>query len=197
MKFLNRVVYYLSGEFLFLFFYNGGTVVLLRSLITSVIVFSVYIILLGLVMTGIHSGINWGFLHDLTIDNFEYVGAVFAGSYTLYYARFASQWTYLAGVYNQLMVTLVTQPPGEEANRNAAYAQWKAGIIEDAYLLHLAAKPMFAPLIDQFLKDELVRASFLATVVNGELALKKLEKQLSHTIKKKAKPEAKENSDHK
>jgi len=50
-------------------------------------------------------------------DNVKLFGAVFAGVYAALYTRFASQWGYLANVY---------------------------GFIDDAFILHLAAKESFA-----------------------------------------------------
>jgi hypothetical protein len=58
------------------------------------------------------------------------------------YARFASQWTYLAGVYNQIKAA--------EARRDAdaeKLAEWKQGFIADAEALHLDNNPIFVDLV--------------------------------------------------
>jgi len=87
--------------------------------------------------------------------------AVFAGSYAAFYVRFASQWSYLAGVYNQIKSTECRLQEREEEPE--ALAEWKSGFIEDAYLLHLINKQGFADTIWEWTKDkdvlEALRAS--------------------------------------
>lgn len=105
---------------------------------------------------------------------------VFAGSYVALYARFASQWTYLADLYNQIKskeVDIAGAPHCEaltertsalaaidagkinELQCNQAYllAQWKCGFIEDAFTLHLAKKRLFASVIANWAKDEVTQ----------------------------------------
>jgi hypothetical protein len=55
------------------------------------------------------------------------------------YARFSSQWSYLAGVYNQIKAAEC-----RTGFQETVLAQWKAGFIEDAADLHLLRKAMFA-----------------------------------------------------
>lgn len=78
-------------------------------------------------------------LRSAIFENLKVGGAIFAGAYTALYARFASQWSYLAGVYNQIMAAQVrVAPPDSEGRRALEF--WKAGFIEDAEDLHLATK---------------------------------------------------------
>jgi hypothetical protein len=51
---------------------------------------------------------DFGFLWHNGADSIGWIGAIFAAVYAALYARFASQWSYLAGVYNQMRQTLVT-----------------------------------------------------------------------------------------
>lgn len=87
------------------------------------------------------------------------MGAVYASLY----ARFASQWSYLAGVYNQIKAAEC----GQKCDR-IALAEWKAGFIEDAEDLHLARKPVFASIIHAWVKDAEVEVRFLKDVPGGE-----------------------------
>lgn len=101
-------------------------------------------------------------LRSALFENLKIGGAISAGAYTALYARFASQWSYLAGVYNQIMAAQVRGvPPDAEVRR--ALESWKAGFIEDAEDLHLTTKPMFAGVIVNMLgdADNPVRGAFI------------------------------------
>ncbi len=124
--------------------------------------------------------ISW--VSGLTQTNGAILLSVFAGTYAAFYARFASQWGYLADLYNQIKskqidVALqgkcvdlqalrdeVVQNPAREPTTffcNAAYllAQWKVGFIEDAIALHLAEKPLFASVISNWKSDDVVKVA--------------------------------------
>jgi hypothetical protein len=105
------------------------------------------------------------------------------GIYTALYARFASQWNYLANLYNQMMQVGVS---AEHIQRDKM-ARWKAGFVEDAYSLHLAQKPMFAEVVAHLLVDPEVRGhvvdSLTATTVNElEDAVRQTLRQLGRRI---------------
>src|SRR5262249_1438411 len=78
------------------------------------------------------------------LGSFRWFGTIFAGAYAALYARFASQWSYLASVYNQIKAT---ECKGVDGDHAMALAEWKAGFIEDAFALHLARKPSFRAVI--------------------------------------------------
>lgn len=82
---------------------------------------------------------------------------VYGAVYLALYARFTSQWTYMANLYNQIKQAEVGSPAN--ANRRAL-AQWKAGYIEDAYTTHMATKPMVAGVIRAWHSDQAVRHQF-------------------------------------
>lgn len=69
--------------------------------------------------------------------------------YTALYARFASQWAYLANLFNQIKASEI-----KKVDNPSELTAWKAGFIEDCEDLHLATKPMFATLIHVWLTDE-------------------------------------------
>lgn len=184
MKILNTIVTFLSGEFFLSWYPNGGTVVLLRTFFTSIIIYILFITAKGLLDTGFGPELDWVYIQELIGDTLTIAGAIIAGTYTAFYTRFASQWAYLAELYNNLMSTQAQVPRDGSEERERVYAVWKAGIVEDAYTLHLAGKPMFAPLIAGLLEEPKVVESFLESAYNGSKALEKLEKQLSSSLGK-------------
>lgn len=70
-----------------------------------------------------------------------YVG-ILAAVYTALYARFSSQWHYLADVYNQIKSVRANEPVNARQ-----VEEWKAAFIEDADTLHLVNKPLFASIV--------------------------------------------------
>ena len=82
-------------------------------------------------------------------------GAIFAATYAGLYAKFASQWTYLASLYNQIKAAECSA--GCDAK---PLAQWKAGYLEDALELHLALKPNVASIIHMWGRDADVEKAF-------------------------------------
>ena len=116
-------------------------------------------------------------------DTVPWLGAIFAGVYVALYARFASQWSYLAGVYNQIRQTLATWDPTKD---NANHLNlWRAGFIEDALDLHLATKPMFGPFLLRMLDvndDEMqdIRDKFDHITHKGKERRERLHKQLKN-----------------
>jgi hypothetical protein len=161
---------------------NGGAVIFLRSVQITVIMCAFALAL----HSGTYAEWTWrvwtwridsGQLQHEVADNVTWLGAVFAGVYAALYARFASQWSYLGGEYNQMRQTLVTasKDPGTDHDH---LRLWKAGFVEDALDLHLATKTMFAPFILRVLKDHHVAKAFDAYTVHGQKGRNRLQKQL-------------------
>lgn len=137
-------------------------------------------------------------LRGQVIDVAPWTSAVFGGVYLALYARFSSQWSYLAGVYNQikqaestLNLSQSSQPPvpqspqGAQAGQapqalpmpgttNVALAAWKAGIIEDAENLHLACKASIAPIIHAWAAQSEIAGAFVQDVPGGQIRLDRL-----------------------
>jgi hypothetical protein len=90
---------------------------------------------------------SWNELSIQTLQHVTWMGGIFATAYALLYARFASQWTYVAGVYNQIKAAQVRKDTSAEI-----LAEWMAGFIEDCDDLHLLRKPMFASIAHEWLK---------------------------------------------
>ena len=134
---------------------NGGAVILLRTLVIALGLDVIAAVAVGF-LDPTHGGIvTLPFLRRELADKLPWFGAIFAVVYAALYTRFASQWTYLAGVYNQIKAA--------EARNDcdpAKIAEWKAGFIIDAHELHLAQKPLFAEIIDAWRDDPAVELLF-------------------------------------
>lgn len=169
-------IVHLSGEWLLTNRANGGSVILARALWVTAIV--------GAIAVGLRerlaAGATWcpAFPHiDTLRDTLPWLGAIFGAAYAALYARFASQWTYLAGLYNQLMATaaLMPTPSTPGSRQQEILAKWRAGFIEDAEDLHLATRPMFAAVILSLLGDEAVKDAYACHTAGGRQRLARLE----------------------
>jgi hypothetical protein len=142
----------LTGEWMFWWGHpNGGTIVICRTIWVTVGIWATGLILNSIFKT-CPSGCEfkvWGPLRNAE-DALPWLGATFAGVYAALYARFAQQWNYLAGTYNQLYQT---QAQIQNPNANEKIRYWKVAFAEDAADLHLATKPMFAPLVSGIIAD--------------------------------------------
>jgi hypothetical protein len=156
---------------------NGGTVILRRSLQVSLMLYLIGLWLRSLFNAAWPWHLDFGALWHNGAETVPWLGAIFGAVYAALYARFASQWSYLAGVYNQLRQTLATLKDADQENDNHMQL-WKAGFVEDALDLHLATKPMFGPFVQRLLDDPGVSDGFDAYTVNGEERRERLQKQL-------------------
>jgi hypothetical protein len=172
---------FLSSEWLLtrLGFVNGGGVVTLRASLASLFI---YLIALAL-RNGLDPERLWVFSsHELKLqiaNTIPWFGATFAVAYAGFYARFASQWTYLAEMYNQIKsVEASTKSPNA-----GALAEWKAGFLEDADSLHLAAKPSIASIVRAWLDDCEVQKAFSEHAPDGREQLKRLMAKVGYSGK--------------
>jgi hypothetical protein len=166
--------YVLSGEFFLESSPNGGAVILKRSLWVATFTY-----LFGLAFKAvIDADYQWAFeliaARALISETLPWFGAIFAGVYAALYARFSSQWSYVADLYNQIMATAV-QVRHEPAEGEPQLSTWWAGFIEDAEDLHLATKPMFAGVIRSLLDQHRVRSAFVSGTAGGEARLLRLQ----------------------
>jgi hypothetical protein len=165
---------------------NGGTVVFVRAMLISCEVF-----ILGLLV------MNWvdpdrlrvvdleQFRRDI-VEHGKWFGGIFAGSYAALYARFSAQWTYLAGVYNQLKAAQCRS----ECNQDVM-AQWRAGLIEDCDDLHLLRKPMFASICHGLLimkgeGGDATRTCFDLHTAGGEARRRRIEADVLKVVEREA-----------
>jgi hypothetical protein len=160
---------------------NGGTVIFWRALQISFLVY-----LPALWMHSFLSAecpachLSWTGFEHTTDTTLQWLAAIFGAVWAGLYARFASQWTYLAGEYNQIRQALATRPqPTSENNHHSQ--MWRAGFIEDALDLHLATKPMFVPFLKTLLEGkehQEVRDYFDDKTVDGPQRREWLQKKL-------------------
>ncbi len=177
-KFQESVVFVLSGEFFLINRANGGTAVLFRSLWVTFLIL--------VVATPAKAYLDKDTVFSFSVEQLKsdlgevlpWAGAVFAGTYAAFYARFSAQWSYLANLYNQLMQFSLSLSV-EEADGNRLVNSWYAAFIEDALDLHLAKKSMFSTMIVELLRDPYVAKAFVESTDNGDTRLKELETSLN------------------
>jgi hypothetical protein len=158
---------------------NGGTLIFVRSLWVTFILYSGAIIISEM----LDPNKEWSFSMislQLAIKNsVTWFAAIFAGVYAALYARFASQWAYLAGLYNDIKTTEARVLP-EERN-SEVLIDLKAGFIEDADELHLALKPMYAAIIKSWASND-VRNLFIKYSPGGEERFDQLLKEVNDVL---------------
>lgn len=182
-------VWVISGEFLLTWPHrraNGGTIILTRALIVSALL---YVFAIGL-DESLNPNSTLQFSGErlrLAVKNtLPWFGGIFTVVYAALYARFSSQWTYLAGVYNQIKAAEARLVPSEAESHEAIVA-WKAAFVEDADELHLAVKPMYAALIKAWCENDHVRAEFAKTAPGGGLRLAELLEEIDGALARHAK----------
>lgn len=194
----SRIWEFVTGEWWFWWgLPNGGTIILLRTAQVTFIFYVLGLALRSYLEAGCATApcdLHWrALLHDDHAETVPWFGAIFAAVWAALYARFASQWSYLAGVYNQMRQTLVSLKDDlddlKELKGERAYQLdlWKAGFVEDALALHLATKPVFGPFILRTIKGEYsgrVPQTFDNYAHNGEKRRKRLEKRLEKKFPK-------------
>lgn len=152
---LKNVHSFLSGECLLTRyqFENGGATILVRSLWMAFVISSM-IVLCHYVLQP--TPFSWRSFTNSILETYEICLAVFGAVYGGLYARFASQWTYLATTYHQIKAV-----ESQGSVNLTALAEWKAAFLEDADELHLASKRIFATVIRAWGHDRSVKSVFL------------------------------------
>jgi hypothetical protein len=160
---------------------NGSVVIIVRALCTAVIVYSGVLLAMNL----IDPMRSWEFstteLRRQLLDTGKWFGAIFVGVYTALYTRFASQWAYVAGIYNQIKAAECRNIENQQP-----LIEWKVGFIEDADALHVAAKPAIASVIRHWAEDPEVKAQFAKDVPNGDRKLIQIMKRVDAACAKTA-----------
>lgn len=157
---LDRLVCLSSAEWLLRTRANGGGVVLARALWSAALI---YIAALTAREVFDPTTVFQFSLHGLRrglFETMEWFGVILAATYASFYTRFASQWSYLANLYNQIKASEIAAPRDRYAEH--CIAEWKAGFIEDAHTLHLVSKPLFALVITSWGAHPRVAEAFCA-----------------------------------
>jgi hypothetical protein len=119
--------------------------------------------------------LSWDFsapsLKAQLIELAPWFAAAAGAVYAALYARFSSQWSYLATLYNQIKQTeiqlLIPSVP-DLMTAQDRLAQWKAGYIEDAQDLHLHTKSNIAGIIHFWSRDSNVAEAFINWAPGGQ-----------------------------
>lgn len=172
----------LTLEILLKRYANGGAMIVARSFFTGLLIYAL-VTWLGIWLSPAKAGsttvtcwmsstacltLSEG-LKSRVYETLPWLGAVVGGIYAILYSRFASQWSYLSGVYHQIKETECTG-----CARGTALAEWKAAFIEDCDEVHLARKPTFAAIISTWGHLEAVRDAFHRSSPGGRHRLRSL-----------------------
>ena len=167
-----------TAEFLLSNHANSGTWVFIRATWTTAFIY-------GLAFTLRQWGFGWPDTFEAFAATLPWLGFIFAAIYTAYYARFSSQYAYLADLYNQQMAVSAQVDEGEVTEK--VFALWSAAYIEDAEELHLHLKPIFATLIREMLRRPEVREAYKKYTPGGEARLRRVECQVDNVWNKENK----------
>lgn len=168
----------LSAEFLLNNRSNSGAVVFVRSFWTATLIYIATILLKISIDPHPEIALNISQIRTEVAATLPWLGAIFAGAYVALYTRFASQWSYLAGIYNDMMSAAVQMAPADPGALSALHL-WQAGFIEDADDLHLAQQPVFAAVIKGVLLKPEVRSNFVQHSSGGQARLDRIEAQIA------------------
>ena len=163
--------HYFSAEWLLrLSGANGGGVILARSLLVALKLTAISLTLRNLIDPDLTECCFYYDFAKQLIEIAPWYAAAVGAVYAALYARFSAQWSYLAGIYNQIKQSEVELYGAGSVNSDALLklAEWKAGYIEDAHNLHLYAKENVAATIYFWGKDEFIEKAFCTTVTGGK-----------------------------
>lgn len=152
LRIIDGLVNLLTAEYVFRWMPNGGTAVMIRTIIVAC---QVYLPTIGLKSYSAPDTTLTFSMDQLIIEvhsTIPWFGAIFGGVYVALYSRFVSQFSYLANLYNRILEVATTDAIGNDENYNI----WRAGFIEDALNMHLATKPTFASMIETMLNEKAV-----------------------------------------
>ncbi|MBR8344630.1 hypothetical protein [Burkholderia ambifaria] len=158
---------------------NGGDAILFRTGWVTLLV-TVAVVGIRLQWVRAPNGDEIAVTHHL-LDVGGWLSAVFGGVYLALYARFSSQWAYLASLYNQIKQTEATAGVNVDV-----LASWKAGFIEDAENLHLACKSSFAPVIKAWGAESAVEHAFAQYAPGSAARWNVLQKRVEAAVVKTA-----------
>jgi hypothetical protein len=139
---------------------NGGDVILLRAVWVSLALYSMALWSVRLLGDPLREPVDLG---TRGVELLPWLGALFGAVYAGLYARFSSQWLYLANTYNQIKAAECRL----QSSGAGALAEWKAGFIEDAEGLHLATKPVFASVIGHWAQEPEIAKAYANTGNGG------------------------------
>lgn len=177
-----KVVRYLSFEwFLSPASPNGGAIVLARSVGVGLeLAFAACLLKYWAYPDGTVFS-SWTCVSRELLEIGPWLVAAIGGVYAALYARFSSQWSYVANLYNQIKhaeIELELQSNTASQSALEKLAQWKAGYIEDAQDLHLHTKENVAAIIHFWGVEETVAKAFRSWAPGGDERWTLLQKEV-------------------
>ena len=154
---------------------NGGDVILLRALLIALLVYLSAIGVKNFLDPERGLSFDGGEFRKQIGETLHWLGAVMGSIYAALYTRFASQWRYLANLYNKIKET---EAKNGDAVSKDVIASWKAGFLEDAEDLHLATKQLFVSVIHAWGKDKNVEKAFVENTPGGQTRFNALMKEV-------------------
>jgi hypothetical protein len=156
----------ISGEWILKSADNGGAIIALRSLFCGINLYLIVICFINIV----DPAKSWTFSlkifqHEI-VSRITWFGVIFAAVYAALYSRFASQWSYLANLYNSIKQASLTLDVKDD--RLDILSEWKAAFIEDAEYLHLSHKENFASIIYEWCREERVKEKYIKYTPGGQ-----------------------------
>ncbi|GAB3758710.1 hypothetical protein GCM10028796_04790 [Ramlibacter monticola] len=129
---------------------------------------------------------SWAGLGRQFIETAPWFAAAAGAVYAALYARFSSQWSYLAALYNQIKQAEIELFCADSCNEGSAkkkLAQWKAGYIEDAQDLHLHTKGNIAGIIHFWGEDSDVADAFTSWAPGAEMRWQRVRAEVEAAFK--------------
>jgi hypothetical protein len=166
MDMWNMIVEFISGEWILTKSRraNGGDIILLRSFLVSLFLYLTLLALKNLIDPTRSFQVDLIDFRTQLIDSSPLFGTLFGAVYIALYTRFASQWTYLAELYNKIKES---EAAINSADGKDVIAAWKAGFLEDAAELHLATKGLFVSIIHSWGTQSEVEKKFVENTPGG------------------------------
>lgn len=150
---------------------NGGDVILLRALLIALLAYFGALGIKNILDPERIFSFDASELKKQVSQTLQWFGALFGSVYAALYARFASQWRYLANLYNRIKET---EAKSGDAVAKDIIASWKAGFMEDAEDLHLATKRLFVSVMYAWGNDEGVKEKFIENTPGRRVRFNKL-----------------------
>lgn len=154
---------------------NGGDIILLRALLIALLIYLSAIGVRNLLDPERGLSFDGVEFRKQIGETLHWLGAVMGSIYAALYTRFASQWRYLANLYNKIKET---EAKNGDAVAKDVIASWKAGFLEDAEDLHLATKQLFVSVIHAWGKDKNVEKAFVENTPGGQTRFNVLMKEV-------------------
>ena len=132
---------------------NGGLKIATRTALVSAELYGAALVLSAATRPGaIWLTFDLKQMCTLVHETIPWLGAILGSTYLALYSRFASQWSYLSGLYNSIMSAEALQ----DANQKPL-TEWKREFCTECELLHLSKREPFQSRIRHWQRTALSR----------------------------------------